>query len=360
MNKDSESNIFSNTGSYKDYIIYILSVFLASSDIKKPQEVIADFSYEKFFDVLRKNKITLRTYRALMVQNLIDDNKLVKRIVAHEENRIKSNIEIIEEIYQVFNKEKKPLLLIKTMDNYPDFGHDLDFYIHDRNVDVIMDQHFQVKREKRTFFEVLANKRNYVIQRNNYKVLLEFHCKKLGQCGEDNLLLNDLVNNKVEYSLSQVLINIPRLEHRLLIRVMQRMYRHFNFRICDIVNTVNEIKSNTIDWDYLIRISKQMAIYEGVADFLSYIQRVCLYFDCSLDIKASILNDGKVNQDLFSYENKLLNIPVFSESFKLYFFKFINSLGKINLIIAMKIVFLMPFLLLRNINWKIYKREILW
>ncbi len=359
MSKHSKLDIFSNTGNYKDYIIYTLSVFLANANLKKPEEMISDFSYEKFFDVLRKNKIMLRTYRALTDKNLIGENKLAKRIVAHEENRIKTNIEIIEEVFHVFNNEKKTLLLIKTIDNYPDFGHDLDFYIHEKNVDKLMDQHFQVKREKRTFFEVLANKRNYVIRRNNYKVLLEFHCKKIGQCGEDNLLLNDLVNNRVEYSLNQIPIVIPRLEHRIIMRVMQRMYRHFNFRICDIVNTVNEIKSNTIDWDYLISISKHMYIYEGVADFLSYIQQVCLYFDCPLDIKASILEDGKVNQAKFSYDNKLLNMPVFSQSFKMYFYKFLKSFGKINLV-ALKILFLIPFLLLRNINWKIFKRDILW
>src|SRR5581483_10182356 len=61
---------------------------------------------------------------------------------------------------------------------------------------------------------------------------------------------------------------VPAPEERIIVGTLQRMYRHFYFRICDIVNTANLIETEKIDFDELRKAADSGGIWPGVATFL--------------------------------------------------------------------------------------------
>ena len=58
---------------------------------------------------------------------------------------------------------------------------------------------------------------------------------------------------------------VPAPEERILLATLQRLYRHYHVRICDIVNTKELVDSASVDFDELRRAAKCAGIWPGVA-----------------------------------------------------------------------------------------------
>jgi len=61
---------------------------------------------------------------------------------------------------------------------------------------------------------------------------------------------------------------VPAAEERILLATLQRLYRHYYVRICDIVNAADAIDSGQVDFDELRRAAKRAGVWPGVATYL--------------------------------------------------------------------------------------------
>ena len=68
---------------------------------------------------------------------------------------------------------------------------------------------------------------------------------------------------------------VPAPEERLIVATLQRMYRHFYFRVCDIVNTAALLESGELDFDELKRAADLGGIWPGVATYSENCVRLC-------------------------------------------------------------------------------------
>jgi len=97
------------------------------------------------------------------------------------------------------------------------------------------------------------------------------------------------------------------------------MYRHFYFRICDIVNTVALLESGEIDFDELKRAADLGGIWCGVATYLKIVcDYVRKYRGSSPELPAEVLRATRFGGDAVYVGGRFLRIPVMPNGAELY------------------------------------------
>ena len=140
-----------------------------------------------------------------------------------------------------------PTTVMKSLDHWPDLGNDLDLYTtaDEKQVTHIMITRLGAHIETRSWGDRLANKWNFCIP--GLPELVEVHAQRLGQTGEQTAMATtvrqrvafqrQLMASRFWFLLQKNASSSPRL---------QRMYRHFYFRVCDIVNTAALLEAGEI------------------------------------------------------------------------------------------------------------------
>ena len=86
---------------------------------------------------------------------------------------------------------------------------------------------------------------------------------------------------------------VPAPEERIFAATLQRMYRHFYFRVCDILNAAAIVESGKVDFRELRAAANMAGIWPGVAGFLKivsdYVQR---YRGTGLALPADVVADA--------------------------------------------------------------------
>jgi len=75
----------------------------------------------------------------------------------------------------------------------------------------------------------------------------------------------------VQRELMGYVFPVPAPEERIIVATLQRMYRHFYFRICDIANSGWLVENNLIDYVELQKAAKLGGIWPGVCTYLKIV-----------------------------------------------------------------------------------------
>jgi len=232
-----------------------------------------NFDWRVLHGVLKKNVITLRALDGVDFQGEAKWGDL-PNLLEVEKGRCQGGASIIKQLGCKLDGLGVRYAIIKTLDQYPDIGHDIDYLILD-HVDTIRDmigKEFNGELKPPTLSDRLACKTNFRL--HGYPTL-EQHYGRIGQVGEDTSLVKSLMDRITAMELEGVRISIPSGEYRILLATLQRIYRHFNIRLCDIVNTAGMIRAKQIDWNHLFLISRQLGLFRGVSYYLSFIDKIC-------------------------------------------------------------------------------------
>jgi hypothetical protein len=107
------------------------------------------------------------------------------------------------------------------------------------------------------------------------------------------------------------------------------MYRHFYFRLCDIVDTAELSESGGIDWRDLYFSATAAGIWEGVATYLVIVSDyVRKYSGSGLDLPASVTAAARFGGDELYYAREFLRVPIMPQSVRLYGSQLANLLRK--------------------------------
>ena len=93
----------------------------------------------------------------------------------------------------------------------------------------VMTKQFSAHMEGRSWGDRLANKWNFAIP--GLPEAVEVHAKRLGQTGEHRQLAERFVSRRVEKVVNGFSFPVPAPEERIIVATLQRMYRHFYFRV---------------------------------------------------------------------------------------------------------------------------------
>ncbi|HWX54577.1 MAG TPA: nucleotidyltransferase family protein [Verrucomicrobiae bacterium] len=277
-----------------------------------------------------KHHVIVRSFEALC--NVMADeedyncsNEVVQTIDA-ERARIAHALGFLDRVCIACNSEGCDVVVIKSLDHWPDLGGDLDVFTTSRPADVIrvMRRHFNARLAERSWGDRLANKWNFIIP--GLPELIEFHVGRLGQTGEQVDLAKGLRERAVLAEFGEHSFRVPAAEDRLIVSTLQRMYRHFYFRLCDIVDTVRLVESHAVDYEQLRSSAKKAGVWEGTATYLSIVSDyVKLHRGDGIDIPSFVRTAARFGGDQVSVRNDFLRVPIVPHSVKL----FISELGKL-------------------------------
>ncbi|MGA2219396.1 MAG: hypothetical protein ABSG51_14995 [Terracidiphilus sp.] len=239
--------------------------------------------------------------------------------LAAEQVRITTALYFLEEICTEFEHKKYDVTVIKSLDHWPDIGSDLDLYTNAASEDVItlMKRRFGAQLAPRSWGDRLAGKWNFVIA--GLSEAVEIHMGRLGQTGEQEGIAAHLVEASRRVVIGRHVFRVPSASDRLMISTLQRMYRHFYFRLCDIVDTIALSASGGIDYFDLRSSATSAGIWEGVATYLTIVSDYSReYGGSGLDFPQFVLEAARFGGDEVYFAKDFLRIPIVPQSAKLY------------------------------------------
>jgi hypothetical protein len=276
---------------------------------------IAGLSEEQFIELLQLADMHHVTVRALCVLQKLAATYHQRRVfdwcetaLRSEKARIWKAVEWLYAIVQALELNGCPVCVIKSLDHWPDLGSDLDLYTSGMPDQVVRVMHEKVKAElePRSWGDRLANKWNFQIPGLNE--LIEIHVRYLGQTGEQKLMAARVLECGVTRTINGRAFRVPRAEERILISTLQRMYRHFYFRLCDIAD-IRSLVGN-LDFAELRRGAELGGIWPGVASFLVIASRYVEQYGGSLLLPDEVLTAATSPDLRVQFRGNFLRVPM--------------------------------------------------
>ncbi len=232
----------------------------------------SESDFAELLKLADKHHVTMRALKVLEKfageRQRADLQECCGKALHLESARISTAVEWLYAIVQSLQDCGCPVSVIKSLDHWPDLGSDLDLYTSGTPEQVIriMRDRLQAQQEPRSWGDRLANKWNFQVP--GLAELIEIHVRYLGQTGEQKLMASRVLERSVTKTVQGRTFPVPALEERILISTLQRMYRHFYFRLCDIADLAPLLASGAVDFAELRRGAELGGIWPGVASFL--------------------------------------------------------------------------------------------
>ncbi len=289
-------------------------------------DAIAEVSREEFDDLAGLANSNHVVVRGLEVFRQIADScgdrdraEWATTAIAAEKARIDNAVSFLRAICDGFEAVGYDITVIKSLDHWPDLGSDLDLYTNTDPDDVIrlMTQRFHAEVAPRSWGDRLANKWNFVIP--GLPEAVEIHMGRLGQTGEQTAIAASLARRARVVQVGDHTFRVPAVSDRLMISTLQRMYRHFYFRLCDIVDSASLADGGAIDYEDLRSSATAAGIWEGAATYLAIVSDyVESYRGEGLDLPSFVRASAQFGGDKLHFRKDFLRVPILPESAALY------------------------------------------
>jgi hypothetical protein len=290
------------------------------------QSSVRDISREEFNELVAlasSNHVVVRGLDVLlsMVHEAKDDSHVewVEASLAAERARIDRALITLQDVCTTLECEGHDVVVIKSLDHWPDLGSDLDLYTNSKPEDItrLMKGHFNAQIASRSWGDRLAGKWNFLIP--GLPEAVEIHMGRLGQTGEQDAIASHLVERSRHVMIGNQAFRVPCSSDRLMISTLQRMYRHFYFRLCDIVDTAALSETGGIDYIDLRSSATNAGIWEGVATYLVIVSDyVSRYGKPGLDLPQFVVDAARFGGDQIYFAREFLRVPIMPQSALLY------------------------------------------
>jgi hypothetical protein len=265
-----------------------------------------------FRELAEHNHVVVRALTALQKAAVtFDDNRIAgwcEYCLAQERARIAHGTERLHSICHVLESRGCTLAVIKSLDHWPDLGSDLDLYTtaEEERVESLMREEFGARPRKQSWGDRLANKWNYAVP--GLPELVEIHVQCLGQTGEHVDLAQRVVNRRVRKIVGRHEFYVPAPEERIVISALQRVYRHFYFRLCDMIDIACLIQSEPPDFAELMKAADRAGIWPGVATFLVMIRNYIKSYGEELPLPSEVIDSAHSREESVGFGNSFLRV----------------------------------------------------
>jgi hypothetical protein len=293
-------------------------------------------SRDEFDDVLalaHLNHVVVRGLERLLplgrVQQSIDWLQLAEIALSSEKARIATALNVLNDVCAVFQSHGYPVMVIKTLDHWPDFGSDIDLFTsaEPQEVSALMTQHFNASIAPRSWGDHLANKWNFIVP--DLPEPIEIHVRRLGQTGELVAIASSMGTRARQVDVAGYRLPVTSISDRVIISTLQRMYRHFYIRLCDIIDNAALADAGLIDYEELRELAASAGIWQGVATYLAIISDyVTTYRGTPLDLPLFVLDAVQFSGAENYYNKGFLRVPLMPHSARLYRSELAHVLGR--------------------------------
>lgn len=306
----------------------LLSTLLLSSPDKVRELIprlqsMPEAEFEFLMEMAHSNHVVIRgmeAYRALMLS--VNDAARAARaleILDTEQQRIATATSHLHRICAGFDAAGLDVTVIKTLDHWPDFGSDIDLYTNTAPEIACaqMQKAFGATISERSWGDRLAGKWNFEIP--GLPESVEIHMCRLGQTGEHTRLAHNVPARSRTLKFGEYSFRVASASDRIMISTLQRMYRHFYFRLCDILDSAWLVTSGQIDWEDLRREAQACGIWEGTATYMvlvsDYVKR---YSGTELALPAFVREAARFNGSVMYTGGSFLRVPIVPQAAGLY------------------------------------------
>ena len=257
------------------------------------------------------------TIRSLVVLGRMAREQHKKRVVEWceaalevEGARASRAVEWLDGVVQALELSRCPVSVIKSLDHWPDLGSDLDLYTSGSPEQVIsaMRERLQADQEPRSWGDRLANKWNFRVP--GLQESVEIHVRYLGQTGEQELMASRVLERKTRKNVNGHGFPVAAPEERILISTLQRMYRHFYFRLCDMADTAALLESGAVDFEELRRGAELGGIWPGVASYLVIVSNYVNQYGRHVDLPPEVNRSARSADLNVQFRGNFLRVPM--------------------------------------------------
>jgi hypothetical protein len=282
-----------------------------------------DPELREIFDLADSHHVTVRVIEILQAAASAagkdDLGGRLEPILSVERKRIANALYYMNAICQSFEAAGCPITIIKSVDHWPDLGGDIDLYTSGSR-DLVVDlfrKGFKAELEAQSWGDRLANKWNFRIPR--LPELVECHVKWLGQTGEQVVLARRVEQRQMLRRVADYVLPVPAPEEQIVISALQRMYRHFYIRLCDIANIAALLRDNAVDFSELKKTADLGSIWPGVATLLTIVvEYVKRYGGEVLTLPQEVAASALSSQKRTYISQKFVRIPIMPDAAELY------------------------------------------
>ena len=304
----------------------LLSELVLSPAAEKPVGATSGLTVadiERLEELGASNHVIMRAFprlqEMLCAEGNVESAEAVRRAVEREQLRILHALGFLEQICSTLRKNGCPAVVIKSLDHWPDLGSDLDLYSDAEANELVrvMRESFRAQLAERSWGDRLANKWNFIVP--GLPELVEIHVGRLGQTGEQIAVTKSVMGRAAQRQVGgyQFLAATP--EDRIVISTLQRMYRHFYIRLCDIVDNARLLDERLVDFDYLRSLGLNSGLWEGIATYLviisEYVER---YRGYGVPLPAWVMKSARFGSEQVFFRRDFLRVPIMPHSMNLY------------------------------------------
>ncbi len=311
-----------------------------------------------FRDLANSNHVVVRAFEVLnrVAGNSgdLETQSWAVSMLIQERARIANALDHLQDVCATLEKNGCPTLVMKTLDHWPDLGNDLDLLStgHRRDILHVFQDILKAKVEPRSWGDRLANKWNFTLP--GLPESVEIHVGRLGQTGEHIELARRFIRRRMMAQANGHHFFVPAPEERIFAATLQRMYRHFYFRVCDIANSAALIESGKLNLVELQRAALQAGIWPGVASFLNIVsQYVQQYRGTELPLPEEVRAAASVGANEIYTRARFLRIPILPYAARLYTRQLRENVFKGNVPGALRLSLLPPLASAAAVAFKI-------
>ncbi len=297
-----------------------------------------------FLDLANKHHVLVRALEMLQSIAVQDGEKEVQNwcatTLAGERARIDNALAILTLICETLELRGCPCVVMKSLDHWPDLGSDLDLYTTASEEDIqrAMQSEFRAEAMPRSWGDTLANKWNFRVP--GLPELIEIHVRYLGQIGEHQFLAKRIMQRRIPKGVGKYKFNVPAVEEQILISTLQRMYRHFYFRLCDMADVASLIRRQAVNFAELKQTAEASGIWRGAAAYLWTVANYAAAHHVDLQLPPEIAGASSSQMNV-QLENQFLRIPK-ALAAKLYSLQLLEAGKKLDLRAVCRLPLLPP------------------
>lgn len=347
-------------------IIYDLSRLLMCPEVVNRPDLeflseLAEPDQQEFLAIADAHRILVRSLRVLQAQATISSTELpewVSSILSDEEKKLQEAVRVLAEVYNMLSAAGFSAVVIKSLDHWPDLGSDFDIYTAGPAEDLrkLMQEKFNSRPQAQSWSDRLAGKWRFAI--SGFNKMVEIHLGGLGQTGQQAHMGRMVLSRGVTKAFGNNEFSIPSPEDQILIRTIDRCYRHYSLRICDLVDSVETFRGNTIDFDYLKSESKRAGIRKGVCSYLSIVDGYySRYRDEHLSLPAWVRKGASFSASKIYGHAGLLRIPLFPQGARLFRHELTKAIRRKDIKKAMRTSLIPPLAVAAGARYRIRGRD---
>jgi len=279
-------------------------------------------SFEELKTLAMTNHVIVRAFSALepiLRAEEAEAAEFAASALQDERLRIEYALGFLERICGTLQGNGCAVTVIKSLDHWSDLGSDLDLYsdADPARVVQVMATEFGAKLAERSWGDRLANKWNFIIP--GLPEMIEIHIGRLGQTGEQTDFTESLMSRTRVIEIGQRSFHVLAPEDRVVISTMQRMYRHFYIRLCDVLDNAHLLDSKQVNFDDLYVVGTSTGLWEGIATYLVIIsQYVESFRGYGVPLPSLVSRSAKFGMGPVRFRKDFLRVPILPHSLNLY------------------------------------------